>query len=209
MLLVLLLVLVVVVVGADYGFRAVMEERVARSAQTELGLPHEPDVDLRAFPFALAFLRRHLDEVGVAAAGVEAEGLRLDRVDLELRDVSFDREAFIGAGGTITAGSGRGEVTVSDDAVSDFLDDEGVPVSVEFTGPGVDVRQSDLGLAVSGRLRLDGSALVFASEAVPQLEFEVGLPQVVPGLTYRRVTIADGQATAVGSLAGATIEVTG
>jgi LmeA-like phospholipid-binding len=202
-----LLFLVILAAGADYGFRLVMEERVARSAQESLDLPTEPDVDLRAFPFTVAFLREHIDEVGIAVEDVGVEGMRLDRVDLDFRDVSFEREAFVGSGGTITAAAGRGEVTVTDDALSAFLQDQGVPLAVEFTGPGIDVRQPTLDLSVSGRIRVEGSALVFSPQAVPELGFEVTLPEVVPGMAYERITVEEGRATAEASLAGARIEV--
>jgi LmeA-like phospholipid-binding len=202
-----LLFLAVLGVGADYGFRLVMEERVARSAQESLDLPTEPDVDLRAFPFIVAFLREHIDEVGIAMEDVRVEGMRLDRVDLDFRDVSFEREAFVGSGGTITAAAGRGEVTVTDDALSELLQDQGVPLDVEFTGPGIDVRQPTLDLSVAGRVRVEGSALVFSPQTVPELGFEVNLPEVVPGMAYERITVEEGRATAEASLAGAHVEV--
>jgi LmeA-like phospholipid-binding len=202
-----LLLLAVLAAGADYGFRLVMEERVARSAQESLDLPTEPDVDLRAFPFTVAFLREHIDEVGIAIEDVGVEGMRLDGVDLDFRDVSFEREAFVGSGGTITAAAGRGKVRVTDEALSEFLQDQGVPLDVEFTGPGIDVRQPTLDLSVSGRVRVEGSALVFSPQAVPELGFEVDLPEVVPGMAYDRITVEEGRATAEASLAGARFEV--
>jgi hypothetical protein len=202
-----LLLLAVLAAGADYGFRLVMEERVARSAQESLDLPTEPDVDLRAFPFTVAFLREHIDEVGIAIEDVGVEGMRLDGVDLDFRDVSFEREVFVGSGGTITAAAGRGKVRVTDEALSEFLQDQGVPLAVEFTGPGIDVRQPTLDLSVSGRVRVEGSALVFSPQAVPELGFEVDLPEVVPGMAYDRITVEEGRATAEASLAGARFEV--
>jgi hypothetical protein len=202
-----LLLLAVLAAGADYGFRLVMEERMARSAQESLDLPTEPDVDLRAFPFTVAFLREHIDEVGIAIEDVGVEGMRLDGVDLDFRDVSFEREAFVGSGGTITAAAGRGKVRVTDEALSEFLQDQGVPLDVEFTGPGIDVRQPTLDLSVSGRVRVEGSALVFSPQAVPELGFEVDLPEVVPGMAYDRITVEEGRATAEASLAGARFEV--
>jgi hypothetical protein len=202
-----LLLLAVLAAGADYGFRLVMEERVARSAQESLDLPTEPDIDLRAFPFTVAFLREHIDEVGIAIEDVGVEGMRLDGVDLDFRDVSFEREVFVGSGGTITAAAGRGKVRVTDEALSEFLQDQGVPLAVEFTGPGIDVRQPTLDLSVSGRVRVEGSALVFSPQAVPELGFEVDLPEVVPGMAYDRITVEEGRATAEASLAGARFEV--
>jgi hypothetical protein len=206
-LLVTVLILAVLAVGADYGFRLVMEERLARTAQQSLDLPAEPDVDLRAFPFTVAFLREHIDQVGIAVEDVGIEGIRLERVDLDFRDVSFEREAFVGAGGTIAAAAGRGEVTVTDDAVSAIMREQGVPLAVEFTGPGVDVRQPTLDLSVSGRVRVEGSALVFSPRAVPQLGFEVDLPEFVPGMVYEGITVGEGRATAEASLAGTRVEV--
>jgi len=206
-LLVTVLVLAVLAIGADYGFRQVMEERLARSARHSLDLPSEPDVDLRAFPFTVAFLRGHIEEVGIAVEDVDVQGLRMERVDLDFGDVSFEREVFVGSGGIIVAAAGRGDVIVTDDAVSAILQDRGVPLAVEFTGPGVDVRQPTLDLSVSGRVRVERSALVFSPQALPQLGFEVDLPEVVPGMVYQRITVDEGRATAEASLAGTRIEV--
>lgn len=206
-LLMAVLVIGVLAVGADYGFRLVMEERVARSAQESLALPAEPDVDLRAFPFTLAFLREHLDEVGIAVDDVAVEGLRMERVDLDFRDVSFEREVFVGSGGTISAAAGRGEVTVTDGALTALLEERGIPLAVEFTGPGIEVRQPTLGLSVSGRLRVEGSGLVFSPDALPELGFEVEIPEVVPGMAYDGITVEEGVATARASLTGTRIDI--
>jgi hypothetical protein len=221
--LITLVVLLALAVGADIGLRLFTERRLAQSAQVSLGLPQEPDLDLRGFPFLLQFARGRFDSIGVRADDVDAEGLLIERVDLTFEDVSFDRGTLLGGGGTITAGQGTGEAVLDEDEVSSYLQDRDVPVRVRFLGPSIRVSTkvsfdgSTTTASSQGRLQLEDGALVFAADDVQvegsigipaaALSFELPLPEVVPGIAYRGVTVEEGLAVVTASLAGAQIEV--
>jgi hypothetical protein len=218
-----LIVLIALAVGVDIGLRLFTERRLARSAQVSLGLPQEPDLDLRGFPFLLQFARGRFDAVGIGADDVEAEGLLIDRVDLTFEDVAFDRGTLLGGEGSITAGEGTGEAVLDEDEVSSYLQDHDVPVRVRFLGPAIRVSTrvsfdgSTTTASSQGRLRLVDGALVFEAEEVQvdgsigipaaALSFELPLPEVVPGIAYRDVTVEEGTAVVSASLVGAQIEV--
>jgi hypothetical protein len=201
-------ILLALVIGADVAARLVAESRVAASLQRALGLPEEPDIDLQGFPFALHLARGRFAEVRVQAADLDAEGLTMDRVVLDLRDVRFPRRALVlGGGGDIIVEGGRGEAEISEGALTAFLGAEGVPVAVEFLGPKVRVTQEGNGAAVTGRLRLDEGTLVFRPAAVPEAGFQVELPELLPGLRYRHVSVGEGTAVVSADLAGAHFEL--
>ena len=220
-----LVVLLVLVVGADFGLRLVAETRLADSAQASLGLPQRPDMDLRGFPFLLQFARGRFERVGVQADGVESEGLEIDRIDLTLEDVVFDRGSLFGGGGIITSSEGTGTAELGEEAVSSYLQDHDVPVRVRFLGPGIRVSTtisfdgSTTTASSEGRLELEGDALVVRAEDVSvegsvgvpaaALSFELPLPEVVNGITYRSVSVEEGTALVEAGLAGAQIEVIG
>jgi hypothetical protein len=223
--LITLLVVIALLVGADIGFRLYTERRLAQSAQASLGLQQEPDLDLRGFPFLLQFARGRFDAVGVQAEAVRAEDLVIDDVDLTFEDVTFDRGTLLGSGGSITAGEGSGEVELSEEEVSAYLQDHDVPVRVRFLGPQIRVTTkvsfdgSTTTASSQGRLVLEEGSLLFAAEDVQvdgtigipaaALSFELPLPEVVPGIAYEGVTVEEGAAVVSASLAGAQIEVLG
>jgi hypothetical protein len=223
--LVTLVVLVGLAAAGDYGLRLYTEARLAESARVSLGLPTRPDLDLRGFPFVLQFARGRFDRVGVGAERVEAEGLVIDRLDLTFEDVTFDRGALLGGGGSITAGEGSGEAELNEEEVSSYLQQQGVPVRVRFVGPGIEVSTevnfdgATTTASSRGRLRLEGRSLVFSprevevegSVGVPAaaLSFELPLPEVIPGISFHGVSVEEGVAVVEAGLAGAQIEVVG
>jgi hypothetical protein len=216
-LLVALVVVVGLVAAADVGFRLWAEAAVAARMQEAAELPERPDVDLHGFPFTLQVLRSRFDRVDVSMEGVEASGLMLESIRLELRDVRFPAgRLFTRGGGTIRPREGTGVVEVTDDAVTAYLRGDGTPIEVRFLGPEVRATGSvtalgqELTASASGTMAISEGSLVFRPEEIEVpggirihiglLAFEVPLPQPVEGVTLDRIEVQDGVARLEGDL---------
>lgn len=209
--------LVVLAVGADVGLRLWTEAWLAGEAQRALRLDERPDVDLHGFPFVLQFMEGVFDRADLEVQGLPEGDLVLDRVAIEGRRVHFSRRAVFGSagGGTVRAEEAVGEVAVSDDAVSAYLEANDVPLQVTFLGPNVRASGSfplagtEVEASATSTLGLEGSALVFRPEEVEVgqtvdvpasvLEFSVDLPAPIEGMTYQDVEVGDGSATLTAS----------
>ncbi|HZA60591.1 MAG TPA: DUF2993 domain-containing protein [Actinomycetota bacterium] len=204
-----LIVLVILAVGADIAARLAVQNMLASRLRSELALSEEPDVSLHGIPFLLYLLRERFPSADIEARGVEAEGLRVRRLLLEVEDVRFSTK-----GGVVRAARGSGEAQVSGKALTAFLEAQGVPVRVRFPGGRVDVSAEVAGeeIAVTGTLELEDGVLVFTPEELGDIptsafSFEVELPDVVEGVRYRDLTIADGAAVLSVRLSGSILRV--
>jgi hypothetical protein len=225
-LLVVVVVLALLAVGADLGFRLWAESAVANRVDRSLGLPDRPDVDFHGFPFSLQVLRSRFDRVDVEMEGLQAQGLVLEAVRLELREVRFPRERLFSSGpGTVRARSGIGVIEVTEDDLTDYLQQRDVPVEVEFIGS--EVRASaalsvggiDVNAEATAELQLADGALVFRPQEVEvaggvtvptgALSFEVPLPQPLPGVRFDRLGVEEGVARVEGDLQDLTFRIRG
>ena len=218
-----LLVLAALFVGADTALRAYVEGRVAGAVQASLNLPARPDLDLQGFPFSVSFFRGRFDHVEVAVTDVELEGLRLDGVVLRFANVRFAPRQLLSGAARIGARGGSAEAQVGERALTSYLQEHDAPVDIALPGPGVRVSTTvavagaETSASATGPLGLEGDTLVFEPQEVelegsvgipPQaLAFSVGLPELVPGMSYERVVVSDGMATLEASLAGARLEL--
>jgi hypothetical protein len=215
--LVVLLVVAGLAVAGDLGFRFWAESAVAARIDEAADLPQRPNVDLHGFPFTLQVIRGRFDRVDVEMDGIEASGLALESVRLELRDVRFPGDLLFGRGpGTIRAGAGTGVVELTDDAVTSYLRQRDLPIRVEFAGPAVRATGSvsvfggQVSASASGTLAVSNGALVFRPQEVEVAEavevpigllsFELPLPQPVEGVMFDRVEIDGGVARVEGDL---------
>jgi hypothetical protein len=225
-LVVALVALALLAVGADFGFRLWAEDAVADRVDRSLGLPERPDVDFHGFPFSLQVLRSRFDGLDMEMEGLQAQGLVLDAVRLELHSVRFPRERLFSSGpATVRAQSGTGVIEVTDDDLTAYLQQRDVPVEVEFIGPEV---RATAALSVAGfevdaeataELQLAGDALVFQPEQIEvadevtvpvgALSFEVPLPQPFPGVRLDRLVVEEGVARIEGDLRDLTLRLRG
>jgi hypothetical protein len=205
----IVVVLVLAVVG-DFGFRAYAESRMASNIQAGLGLKEKPDLDLGGFPFVLAMSRGRLSSAGFQADGVVNDGLRVERVQLTLKTVTFSMTAVLAgeAGTTILAKSGDGTATVTAQDLSAFLAERGYPGRILF-GVGEATVEATFGgfgaVSATGPLRIDGSGrLVFepnraqagnVSFPAAQAAFSFELPRPFEGFHYTGVDVTQGRAT--------------
>lgn len=210
--LVVLVVVVALLVGADVGLRTVAESRVAGEMQQQLELPRPPDVELQGFPFLLHAFRRRFPQAELEITGIRASGLPVDRVDVVLEGVRFDSLSVLAGGeGSVSASEGSGTVRVTDDAITEYLEEQGLPLSVELLGREARVTGTvSLGpfegeATAQGTLAVSDGTLEFRPDRiqvadgieVPQgaMAFRLDLPEVMPGIVYEEVTVADGTAS--------------
>lgn len=217
-------VVLALAVAADFGLRFWAQEWVEDRVGDALGLAEPVDLAFGGFPFLPHFLRGRFDEVTVEVGGLEREGVRLERVTLDLRDVRFDRADLIARrAGEISVGGGSGEVEILEEDLSAWLAAQGSAVSVDLLGPRVrgsaviEAGGQEATATATGRLRLEGGSLVFAPNRVQveggfgvpaaALAFEIALPPVLAGVAYQEVEVTAGALRLRFSLAGATLEV--
>ena len=220
---VILGVLAALALGADFGIKEIAEGRLASSVETALDLPQQPDIELQGFPFLLQVARGHLDSVDVELEDVEVEGLALQSITLSFEDLVFDSAALIRGRGRLSSEGGTAQAVITEDALSGYLQDQGTPVLVELSGPGirVETRISAGGetttATAEGPVKVEGGRLVFAPEDVEvdgsvgvpaaALAFEIPLPSLIEGITYESVLVQSGTVAIEASLEGAELEV--
>lgn len=209
--LIALAILVVLVLAGDVALRAVTEARLAAKAETRLGLQERPDVDLQGFPFLLHAMRRRFPEASVEAGDVRVEGLAIDRVRLELDDVTFGSAAALaGGGGAISARNVRGTVEVTEGSLGSYLERRGVSLSVALLDSGnarlsgtVTVLETEVELSAEGKLALADGNLEFRPDRIEvggglevptsALAIRVELPEVIPDVVYKRIVVSEGR----------------
>lgn len=96
-LLITVLVLVAIAVGADFGARAIAENRVGAALQQSLDLPTPPSVDIRGFPFLTQAAHGRYDDVGLSAPGIRFGELRDLTLTADLHGVSLPLQNLISA----------------------------------------------------------------------------------------------------------------
>ncbi len=208
--------------AADFGTRAYAESRLAANVQAGLGLKEKPSLELRGFPFLLAVSRGKLSSAGFEADGVVNEGLRVEHVELDLRDVTFNTSAIFSESPatTIRAARGSGEATVTAEDLSAFIAEQGYPgrilfgvgeATVEATfGTGVDVRATGpLRIDEAGRIvfapqRLDAGGVSFPAAMAA---FTFDLPRPFEGFSYTGIEVTEGNATLQISIRDAVIPI--
>jgi hypothetical protein len=212
-----LAVVLALLVASDIGLRLWSEAWIARRIDGSLGLPTRPQVDLHGFPFALQVIRGELDSVDVVVEDLRAQGLAIHEVRLELREVRFPRSRLFSAGpGTIRAREGRGTVTLTEEDVTAYLRDRGLPIDVRFrqsevqASTTVSVAGLQVEASATGTLAVSGGELTYQPEeievadgvSVPLgiLSFEIPLPDPVEGVTFEDVDVGNGTATVSGRL---------
>lgn len=212
-----LAVILALLVAGDIGLRLWSEAWIARRIDESLGLSVRPQVDLHGFPFALQVIRGELDVVDVFIEDLQAQGLTIQTVRLELRDVRFPRGRLFSRGsGTIRAREGDGAVTLTEEDVTAYLRDRGLPIEVRFQPGGVrasttvSVAGFEVDASATGTLAISQGALVYRPREVEVADgvsvplgafsFEIPLPRPGPGITFRRVEVRDGIATVDGRL---------
>lgn len=205
-----LAVLAALFLAADVGLRLWAQAALAARIGQSLGTSAQPELDLDGFPFLFQVAAGRFDGVEIEAEAVDAEGLVLRDVALDLRDVSFSMGALLDGTGTFRAERGSGQAMVTDEDLSSFVQTQGHPVDVRFEGRGVrvlttlSVGPDQVEVSATGPLELRRGRLRFRPRtvraggtiAVPASAFaiDVPLPTLLPGLRYERLVVRRGTA---------------
>ena len=180
-----LLVVLLLVLAPYTVLPALLESVVARAFQSQLGLEHQPEVEVESAPAPMMYAGS-FSKALVSAEGVGVRGVKTKKVVMELDpfDLNIMESATSGKVSTEQPLSGKLDVELSEDNVSRLAQvGSGVPVQgVELEdGQVVLTMASGLGapVTVRGRLLLQNGLLVFEPQQVEQSPGLVSTEQVL------------------------------
>jgi hypothetical protein len=190
--LVAVIVLSAVYLVLDFSGRIWAESYVAGQIQRSLQLSASPDVTFGGALFVPELLSGELSSAKVKANDFSSNGVQFTQATLELHDVRFSPgKLLFHKDATITAGSGSGSASMTDQQLTDAFRVQGAPVNVRFTPEGnVKLSASRFPVAVTVNATIRGGRLVLhpANPAFSRIAFTLDLPKLVQGLTYRSIT---------------------
>jgi hypothetical protein len=188
--------LAVLIVAADFGARLWSQHVVSRELASSFDLQEQPDVSIGGFPFLPKLVSGDLPSVTVEARGYSARGVRLDAVDLSLRDVHVATGQLLSGGdGTVRAAGGEGTARITAADATRALEEQGVPVTVRFEGGRILLGLEEVEGEVEAEASVEGGSVVFrpVDPSIP-VSVSFPLPEVVPGMTYTDIRIDDDMA---------------
>jgi LmeA-like phospholipid-binding len=190
-LLIALLVLVGVLVVVDFVARGYAEGQAGQVLQRSLGLSKQPSVSLGGFPFLVHAATGSFPSVAVEASDVVAQGVKVRKVQITLRDVEFSLSSLAtGSASKVSIAGGDGSAALTAGALDSILRTQDVPVTVEISGGRVSLMSDQLPGSVSATLSMDGRILV-ARATDGSVSYSVPLPKLVPGIRFDSVTTVD------------------
>ncbi len=177
-------------IGGDFFLRTVTETRAEDQVKKSLKLKTTPDVTLSGWPFIFKALGGTFPTVSITVANTRVEGLEVEEVDIELRDVEFDLGGLLsGNEDAVQTGGGQGSASLTEEGVRNALRQQGTSVRVNLNEDGtVTIRDPRLPGAVEGEMVLEGSEAVIRSQRAPQ-EYRINLPALIEGITYESLTV--------------------
>jgi hypothetical protein len=208
--LVALVILVLVLIGADFGLRFLADYWVGRELQSSLSLSDRPSVSIGGFPFIPELISGDVSSVAVTAKGSITQGkLPVHEVNLTLHDVSFSpRQLVAGGGTTIRAAMGEGTASFTQGDLNAALG-ASIPVTIRFRNGRVVVRTGQSGQEFVATPSVSGGQLVLTPNQASIPRVSIDLPEIVGGITYRKVRIKGETATLSFTLRKATFDIPG
>lgn len=208
-LLVVLGVVLLVLVIADIGLKSYAEGQVGREIQSSLELAQEPSVSLGGFPFLPKLATGSFPAVTVEVEGYEAAGLvRVDRIEVELRDVHIPRSQLLSTGqGAIRAERGDGSIRITGTDATAALNQQGFPLTIRFRRGQIAASLERVTGEATADLRLEGQSLVITPEFPIRVDYALLLPPVVPGIAYSDLRVEGGVLVVEFDLEDVVIEV--
>lgn len=194
--LVFVVVLAVIGVAADYLAGRAFETRTREVVRQRFDLAREPVVQVRDFPFLLSVARGRLDDVDVAATGVDAGDFTLDRLQLALQGVEFPRGLLLGRPGTVSVRRATGQVRITEEEVNRLIASQLDGAAIDIGRDGVTVRlriesplfAEPVPVQVRGILTVRGGRIVFLPQDASAAGIDVPdqvLDQVNQRVAYR------------------------
>jgi hypothetical protein len=210
--LVFAVILLALVVGADFAAAAFLESRAKEAVRDEFQLGQEPDVQIRDFPFLLSAVRGHVGEVNVDARNVQAEGVVLSEVGVDLFDAEVPHSIVLDGSGVITVERVSGEVRLAEAEVNRLLQQQAPGVTVRLGAGAVqlsltrDVLGQQLEISLTGEPSLEGGVARFqptglsstvelpaeVEEAVLGQPYLLAIPPLPAGLSVNRIEAQPG-----------------
>ena len=178
-------------VAADAVLRNAAEGQMASRLQGAIALGNEPEVELGGWPFVVNLLRGRFPSLSVTGNDLESGGLTLSEVRLDLIRVRFSIAGLSSGRGALRAARGRGTATLLESDLNRALQRKNLDVTAVMDGKVLLLRSQELGTEVEVRPTLGGRSLSLGTiPAIGPISFE--LPDVLGGLAYRTVEVADG-----------------
>lgn len=190
-----LAVLAALYVGVDIGLRVFAQFWVSRELAESLALRERPDVSLGGFPFIPDLIAGSFDSVSLEVEGYDAEGVRIDRVEMHLEDVDVPRGQLLsGQAGRVHAKSGRGTAVLTEEDVTAALREQGLEGRVRFRGGGAIIHVDGAPGPIEAELSIEGGALLVEPRD-PRVgrSYRIGLPAIVEGLSYTALRAREGE----------------
>ena len=219
-------VIVVLLVVADFGARIVVENVAGRALASRRGFNGEVDVGFGGFPFLLALMDRHFDEVTVTAEDVRSGGftgtavadgpeIRVDSVRFEMQDVTVTGDLWgDDPNREVTAAEGSGRAVVRQSALNQLVPAEYdlrltlLQDTVRITGTAPQLPQAGTQTVEvpSDQVRLEASTLVVPAPA-PVGEIRIPLPELAEGVEFESVGVTRGEIDLTFSVRGLRLEL--
>jgi hypothetical protein len=189
-LLVTVAVLVALLVAGDLFVKNMAENRAETQIQQTLGLDESPSVDLGGFPFVIRAVTGGFGDVEVTADDLTVEGVRLDRVEVLMRDVEISLGKLLGGDTeSVKTGGGEGEASMSERDLRRALRQQGVDARIRLNDDGsVTIDDPRLPTSLSGEIVLEGREIVITATDAPAA-YSITLPKLIDGLVYEELSV--------------------
>ena len=205
--LIFLVVLLALGILGDSLLRGFAERKTADQLRTALSLSDTPSVGIGGWPFVLRVVAQSFPSVDVTGRDVTIEGLTVATFDLRLRDVEFSgRDLLAGDARSIKISSGRGNIRLTSEVISERLGAENLPFEFSIDGDQATVSSPELGTSVSAEIALAGRSLTIDPPGFETISID--LPQVADEVEYRSVRISGDAIVATFGLRAGTIDLT-
>jgi LmeA-like phospholipid-binding len=205
-LLIALVVLAGVLVAADYGLRLYSQSVVADELQSSLKLSEKPSVSFGGWPFITHVISGDLPSATVSAHEATAAGVRLERLSITLRDLTFSAKRLITrGGGEIRAKSGDGTALMTSADIDDALAHAGAPFRITIANGRATV--SSGGLHVGVEVKLEGDSVVLTPASTAAVSARIPLPTLTKGVHYSALQLEGSRAMLTISIRNAVFEL--
>jgi methyl coenzyme M reductase subunit D len=160
----------------------------ADQIQVREGLPEDPTVSFRGFPFLTQAVRGRFDKVDVTVHDLERGGVRIERIDATLEGVEVDfRDALRGRVQAVPVNRGEATVRLSYGDLTAYLANKPGDIRIVLSD-GVVVVRSTFGLPTGGEVQVEGRPAVQVSKTA--VRFAVSNVRVVGSTQSLSATLA-------------------
>jgi LmeA-like phospholipid-binding len=222
-----LLIAVVLLLGlgvaADFVAARLFESRVTTALQRKYDLGARPIVQVRDFPFLPHLLSGRFTTIDLAADNASARGLKVESLELHLRDVTVPRSVLLGGRGLVRVDRADGRVKLSQAEINRLLAErlQGGSLVLGSDQVRVQVQTEVLGrpltALVIGRLGVRAGRISFTPQTVQvsgipdavlerqlasRFTFDVPMPPLPAGFIVDRLDVEPGAVLLAGHAGG-------